>query len=281
MRIRAAIQAAFLFPVLVATAPASSWLMGQEDTPSRESPRATFLGLQEVPADLLPYQHPFGESALQRANAARVREAVPGGAYLLRTAPFAKPGKAAQAEVRGLLAKAKELGFRLFGPLPQPVVANVPLLAMAVYEGDKPAAIPAELTAVRVEDARVHLCLLGLGTDAKGRDSREAPLFISAPLKPELAIRRAAAIQQFAKQTWGTPGTQAITRKDLALMWPEAVKNLEGFGAEADHMLLALRVIWRSDETHIPGPGGVLLKAVDGRVAHFRLQKLYTPPPVK
>lgn len=267
--------AAALALLSTAPAPAGSWLVG-ELTPTRpEAPRAQLLGLLEEAPALVPYQHPFATSAWELAASGQVKAAEPGEVYLLRTLPQDSGGATGMAFVRNHLETARDLGFEPFGPLPSPRVARVPLLTMARFSSEVPRALPEDLHATPVESARVHLCLIGLGDRADGGDSHEAPLYVSGPMAPELALRRAAAVSRYASRTWGVAGQAVVTHPELAQMWPEAMANLAAAGHEGRDVLLALRVLWKSGESEIPGPGGHLLKAVDLGHANAKLRALY------
>lgn len=262
-----------LLPSLPAVA--GSWLIG-EVTPERpEAPKAQLLGLLQEAPSLVPYQHPFAASSWKLAAGRKATQAEPGTTYLLRTLPQDSGGATGMAFVRNHLQSARDQGFEAFGPLPSPRVPRVPLLTMARFRGDAPRAISGELHATPVESARVHLCLIGLGDAADGSDSHEAPLYVSAPLPPDLAIRRAAAVSRYATRTWGLPGHPTISFEELREMWPEALDQLIDGGHEAGDVLLALRVLWRSGDSEIPGPGGHLLKAVDLPRANAQLRALY------
>lgn len=275
MASRSLTLAALLALLPLAPAPAASWLVG-EVTPERpDAPRARLLGLLEESPSLVPYQHPFAISSWELAAQQRAQTARPETTYLLRSLPQDSGGATGMAYVRNHLQSARDQGFVPFGPLPSPRVPRVPLLTMARYEGDDPRAIAGDLQATPVESARVHLCLIGLGDAADGSDSHEAPLFVSEPLSPELALRRAAAVSRYATRTWGMPGKAFIGHDELLQMWPEAMAALSQGGHEPGDVLLALRVLWTSGEAAIPGPGGHLLKAVDLDRANRKLRALY------
>jgi hypothetical protein len=254
---------------------AGSWLVGEASPASPEAPRARLLGLLEESPDLVPYQHPFAVSSWKLAASQRVMTAEPGGVYLLRTLPQDDGGALGMAFVRNHLQAAREQGFRPFGPLPSPRLARVPLLTMARFDGEESHAVTGDLQVTPVETARVHLCLIGLGEEADGSDSHEAPLYVSAPLSPELALRRAAAVSRYATRTWGVSGHASISHEELREMWPEAMENLTEAGHAPGDVLLALRVLWTSGEASIPGPGGHLLKAADPVQANRKLRALY------
>lgn len=275
MASRSLVAATLLASLSSVPAQAGSWLVG-EATPDRPAaPQARLLGLLEEPSDLVPYQHPFAVSSWELATAQRTTTVEPGKTYLLRTLPQDSGGATGIAFVRNHLQTARKQGFEPFGPLPSPQLPRVPLLTMARFTGAAPELLAGDFQATPVESARVHLCLIGLGENTDGSDSHEAPLYVSAPLPPKLALRRAAAVSRHASRTWGLPGQSAIALDEVEEMWPQAMANLMAEGHEPGDVLLALRVLWTSGEAAIPGPGGHLLKAIDLGRANRKLRALY------
>lgn len=259
--------------------PASSWL-GLDAPAAPEAPLAAVtpsrdaLGLTRPdPLPLLPYHHPFSAEAHHRLLEAGEAAPTRGGIYLIRSDPGPAGSKASAMFVAQMHASVSKHGFRVLATPPRGGVPHTPFMAIARYEGDDGAPLPAWLQWARVEGATVRLALLGLGANAT-QPSLEVPLLESDVLEPTAALARAAELLEEARVSYAPD--QRLSRERIESLWPEASGHLADVPDPG--LLLAVRVLWHSPASAepIPGPGGVMVRAVVPRAAFPRLYALYT-----
>lgn len=257
---------------LPAMAQDGSWLQGGTTPGTAPPAEANLYGLRPGDQLAVAYHHPFGAAAREAMARARRSEAHPGQVYMVRTGPGPAGPSENSAWVSNRAREVLALDFRWVAPPTVGGAPYTPLMGIARFEGAEARPLPAWLEAAPVEGAEVRLCLIGL--PEAGAESWEASLFVSETMEPEAALRRAAGLYRYGLGAWGERRGR-IHREELTSRWPDAMGALAAHPIPDPGLLLALRVLWRSGDHEIPGPGGIMLKAVDPRGAHLRLQQLY------
>lgn len=232
---------------------------------------ADLVGLARLePADPTPYHHPF--SATTRATVQALAAATPaaGQSYLVLSVPGPAPQRANRAWNRAMTRWLEQNQLAPIEAPPQGGAPHAPLMAV-VRAGDELEAaprIPGNLRLVSAEGARVRLCLIDLGAEG-------APLEVGLAESPQLdpAAALAAARQAYQRARAELAPGRTLDAEALARL-PAAA--LAAFGPQVpDQLILALRVLWKSGDAWVPGPGGLMVNARNPGQASQQLFRLY------
>lgn len=268
--------------LLVASASADSWLEGRFPAPPVEveaqvldeaAPGSTVrdpLAVTPLAPLALPYQHPFSPVVHDTIRLRASTKPEARKVYLVRSKGGPVNPRENRIFVTNLQHTLPRYGLHALDAPPHGGVPFTPLMAIARYQPTQPEMrLPNLLELVEVTQGRVRVSLLGLQTG--DRPSREVVLGETDPLEPGTTLARAAAL--LAELRTAHP-QGSLSRASIQERWPRAYPLL----ADLDDagLVLAVRVTWDAgDGIEIPGPGGVMVTAVDPKQALPRLYALY------